>query len=37
MLEILLTDQRKYDSSQSYSDIARYELARLRKPNPSTQ
>ena len=37
VLEILLADQRKYDSSQSYSDIARYELARLRKPNPSTQ
>ena len=29
VLEILLNDQRMYNSTQRYSDIARYELARL--------
>jgi len=37
VLEILLSDQRKYDKSQRYSDIARGELARLNKPAQSTQ
>ena len=37
VLEILLADQRMYDASQRYSDIARNELARLNKPTPSTQ
>ena len=37
VLEILLADQRMYDASQRYSDIARNELARLSKPTPSTQ
>jgi hypothetical protein len=35
VLEILLADQRMYDASQRYSDIARNELARLSKPTPS--
>lgn len=37
VLEILLSDQRMYDKSQRYSDIARGELARLNKPAQSTQ
>ena len=37
VLDILLADQRMYDASQRYSDIARNELARLSKPTPSTQ
>lgn len=32
VLDILLADQRMYDSSQRYSDIARGELARLEGP-----
>jgi len=32
VLEILLADQRMYDSSQRYSDVARGELARLSTP-----
>jgi hypothetical protein len=32
VLDILLADQRMYDSSQRYSDIARGELARLNGP-----
>jgi hypothetical protein len=36
VLEILLADQRMYDASQRYGDIARYELARLDRPTPST-
>ena len=37
VLEILLSDQRMYDKSLRYSDIARGELARLNKPAQSTQ
>lgn len=37
VLEILLADQRMYDGSQRYSDIARNELARLNKTTPSKQ
>ena len=32
VLDILLADQRMYDSSQRYSDVARGELARLSTP-----
>ena len=32
VLDILLADQRMYDSSLRYSDVARYELARLNAP-----
>ena len=32
VLDILLADQRMYDSSQRYSDVAPGELARLRTP-----
>ena len=32
VLDILLTDQRMYDSSLRYSDVARNELARLSTP-----
>jgi len=32
VLDILLADQRMYNSSLRYSDLARYELARLGAP-----
>jgi hypothetical protein len=37
VLEILLADQRVYDSRQRYSDMARVELDRVRGLTPSTQ
>jgi len=37
VLEILLADQRMYDSGQRYSDVARVELDRVRGRTPSTQ
>jgi hypothetical protein len=37
VLEILRSDERMYDKSLRYSDIARRELARLNKPAQSTQ
>jgi hypothetical protein len=37
VLEILLADQRMYDSGQRYSDLARVELDRVRGLTPSSQ
>ncbi len=37
VLDIVLSDQRMYNKSRRYSDIARGELARLNKPTQSTQ
>jgi hypothetical protein len=37
VLEILLADQRMYDSGQRYSDVASVELDRVRGLTPSTQ
>jgi hypothetical protein len=37
VLEILLADQRMYDSGQRYTDVARVELDRVRGLTPSSQ